>query len=36
MQNTIVHDEGATSLEVVATRIKLNRAVIKIGLEDKG
>jgi transposase len=36
MQNTIVHYEGATSLEVVATRIKLNRAVIKIGLDVHG
>jgi transposase len=33
MKNTIVHHEGAASLEVVATRIKLNRAVIKIGLD---
>jgi transposase len=33
MKNTIVHHEGAASLEVVATRIKLNRAMIKIGLD---
>src|SRR5215467_16133691 len=33
MQNTIVHHEGATSLEVVATRVKPGVAVIKIGLD---
>src|SRR5437867_12252693 len=33
MQNTIVHDEGATSLEAVATKVKPRGAVIKIGLD---
>lgn len=33
MKNTIVHHEGATSLEAVGNRIKLNAAVIKIGLD---
>lgn len=33
MKNTIVHHEGATSLEVVATKVKPNSAVIKIGLD---
>lgn len=33
MQNTIVHDEGATSPEVAVNRIKLNRSMIKIGLD---
>ena len=33
MQNTIVHDEGATSLEIVGRRIKLKPRVIKIGLD---
>jgi len=33
MKNTIVHHEGATSLEVVATRVKPGVAVIKIGLD---
>lgn len=36
MQNTIVHHEGATSLKVVGRRIKLKRAVIKIGLDVHG
>lgn len=33
MNNTIVHHEGATSLEAVGRRIKPKRAVIKIGLD---
>ena len=33
MQNTIVHHEGAASLEVVATKLKPKAAVIKIGLD---
>jgi transposase len=33
MQNTIVHHEGAASLEVVATRVKPGGALIKIGLD---
>ena len=33
MQNTIVHYEGAASLEVAVKRIKLNRSIIKIGLD---
>ena len=33
MQNTIVHYEGATSLEVAATKIKPGGALIKIGLD---
>ena len=33
MKNTIVHDEGAASLEVAVKRIKLNRSIIKIGLD---
>ena len=33
MQNTIVHDEGTTSLEVVGTKVKPGAAVIKIGLD---
>ena len=33
MQNTIVHHEGAASLEVVATKLKPRAAVIKIGLD---
>ena len=33
MQNTIVHYEGAASLEVVATKLKPKAAVIKIGLD---
>jgi hypothetical protein len=33
MQNTIVHHEGATSLEAVATKVKPSSARIKIGLD---
>src|SRR6476659_1191756 len=33
MQNTIVHDEGATSPEVTGTIVKPGAAVIKIGLD---
>jgi transposase len=33
MKNTIVHDEGAASLEVAIDRIKLSRSMIKIGLD---
>jgi transposase len=33
MQNTIVHHEGATSLEAARTKVKLSRAIIKIGLD---
>src|SRR5215208_3819913 len=33
MQNTIVHHEGAASLEAARTRVKLSRANIKIGLD---
>jgi len=33
MQNTIVHHEGATSPEVVVSRLKPGSAVIKIGLD---
>ena len=33
MQNTIVHYEGAASLEAVATKVKLRGAEIKIGLD---
>ena len=33
MQNTIVHHEGATSLEAVGTRVQSARALIKIGLD---
>jgi transposase len=33
MQNTIVHYEGTTSLEAVATKVKPCGAVIKIGLD---
>jgi transposase len=33
MQNTIVHDEGAASLEAVATKVKPGGAQIKIGLD---
>lgn len=33
MQNTIVHHEGAASLEVVATKVKPSGALIKIGLD---
>jgi len=33
MQNTIVHDEGATSLEVAVSKVKAGRSIIKIGLD---
>lgn len=33
MQNTIVHDEGATSLEGAVGKVKLSRPVIKLGLD---
>jgi transposase len=33
MQNTIVHDEGAASLEDAGRKIKRSRATIKIGLD---
>ena len=33
MQNTIVHYEGAASLEVAVNRIKPGRSIIKIGLD---
>jgi transposase len=33
MKNTIVHHEGAASLEVAVKRIKLNSSIIKIGLD---
>ena len=33
MKNTIVHDEGASSLEVVATKVKPRVGLIKIGLD---
>jgi len=33
MQNTIVHHEGAASLEAARTKVKLSRAIIKIGLD---
>ena len=33
MQNTIVHDEGAASLKVAGTKVKLSRSIIKIGLD---
>ena len=33
MKNTIVHDEGAASLEVAVHRIKLSGSMIKIGLD---
>ena len=33
MQNTIVHHEGAASLEVVGKKVKLKGALIKIGLD---
>jgi hypothetical protein len=36
MQNTIVHYEGATSLEAVATKVKPGGAQIKIGLDKRG
>ncbi len=33
MKNTIVHDEGAASLEVAVNKVKLSGSVIKIGLD---
>jgi transposase len=33
MQNTIVHNEGAASLEVAGTKVKLSSSMIKIGLD---
>jgi hypothetical protein len=33
MQNTIVQDEGAVSLEVARTRVELSGSIIKIGLD---
>ena len=33
MKNTIVHHEGAASLEVAVKKIKLSGSVIKIGLD---
>ena len=33
MKNTIVHNEGATSPEAAVGKIKLNRSMIKIGLD---
>jgi len=33
MQNTIVHDEGAVSLEAARTKIKVYGSIIKIGVE---
>src|SRR4051812_24869546 len=33
MQNTIIHHEGAASLEVVVSKIKPSAAVIKVGLD---
>lgn len=33
MQNTIVHDEGAASLEDAVNKVKLFRSIIKIGLD---
>src|SRR5213595_1216456 len=33
MQNTIVHHEGAASLETARTKIKLCASIIKIGLD---
>jgi transposase len=33
MKNTIVHDEGAASPEVAVNTVKLNRSIIKIGLD---
>jgi transposase len=33
MQNTIIHHEGAASLEVVVSKIRPGAAVIKIGLD---
>jgi hypothetical protein len=33
MTNTIVHYEGAASLEVAGGKVKLSRLIIKIGLD---
>ena len=33
MQNTIVHDEGATSLEGAVGKVKLSSSLIKLGLD---
>lgn len=33
MQNTIVHNEGATSLEGAVGKVKLSRSIIKLGLD---
>ena len=33
MQNTIVQDEGAASLEVARTKVELSGSIIKIGLD---
>ena len=33
MQNTIVQDEGAASLEAARTKVKLSGSIIKIGLD---
>ena len=33
MKNTIVHNEGAVSLEVAVDKVKLSRSIIKIGLD---
>ena len=33
MKNTIVHDEGATSLEAAVNKVKLSGSIIKIGLD---
>ena len=33
MQNTIVHNEGAASLEGAVGKVKLSRSIIKLGLD---
>ena len=33
MQNTIVHNEGATSLEGAVGKLKLSGSIIKLGLD---
>jgi len=33
MKNTIVYDEGASSLEVAVRKLKLSGSIIKIGLD---
>src|SRR5215471_16204135 len=33
MQNTIVHHEGAASLEAARTKVKLSQAIIKVGVD---